>query len=141
QHQNKQKDWGATDSELQGLAKEAWRSEPDEERGPAVVEKATADEYDLIPFELWNRKTKTTFPVEGYQVDQHGRPHGAKGRGRKRGHLEKSMFWRRERKEGKLKFFHGYRLTIGGKRKWVTDKSLSLARFNAVKKRDGTEYL
>jgi hypothetical protein len=101
----------------------------------AAVEK---EEYDLLPLDLWDNKRQTVVPADGYEIDQWDRPHGTGGQGRKRGPLARQKFWRKT-KDGKHQFFHGYRLSIQGRRKWVTDRSLSLARFNAERKRDGQD--
>jgi hypothetical protein len=101
--------------------------------GPADIEN-----YDLLPFDLWDNKRQTVVPAEGYSIDKEACPHGTEGARRKRGPLSHQRFWRKT-KTGKRQFFHGYRMTIKGKRKWVTDRSLALARFNAERKRDGQD--
>jgi hypothetical protein len=123
-----------------GAGKVEDEPEPIAEAQPAYLESPipAAEEYDLLPFDLYDRRRQEALPIDGYKIDQWDRPHGTGGQRRKRGALTRQRFWRKT-KDGKKQFFHGYRMTIRGKRKWVTDRSLSLARFNAERKRDGQD--
>jgi hypothetical protein len=105
---------------------------------PVQESSSPIEEFDLLPFDLYDRRRQEALPIDGYEIDQWDRPHGTGGQRRKRGALTRQRFWRKT-KDGKKQFFHGYRMTIRGKRKWVTDRSLSLARFNAERKRDGQD--
>ena len=106
---------------------------------PAAAMAVESEDYDLLPFEIYDYKSGRLIPVEGYEIDQRCCPHGTGGQRRKRGPLTHLHFWRKQSKTDSPKFFHGYRLTIGGKQKRVTDKTLSLARYNAERKRWGEE--
>lgn len=104
------------------------------EETPPVAESSPGEKYDLLPFEIWVPELEKTVPAVGYMIDEFCRPHGASGRRRKRGPLKHQHGWRRTKGDAP-KFFNGYALTLGGRQRRVTDRSLAMARHDAEKKR------
>lgn len=124
-----------TESLLQYVKESAVQVEAEE---PKLEAAEPAEEYDLLPFEIWDPKLQRAVPATGYQIDQYCRPHGSGGRRRKRGPLAHQHNWFSKGKDD-ARFFHGYVLTINGRRRRVTAYSLALARYHAERKRSNDE--
>jgi hypothetical protein len=122
----------------QGIPTEIWSELQDKEPNDSKEPKGESEDYDLLPFEVYDPKLERAVPATGYALDQHCRPHGIGGRRRKRGPLAHQHGWR-TRKGQKPHFFNGYWLTLNGRRRRVTDRSLAIARYDAERKRRNGE--